>query len=98
MVSTIHDHTDPPNSLTLYLSVIADVTGYPETDADDPGILSPDAQVRLQYSGSSSAIRCHQELACPRSRDWQFKDISKSKFNLSFGARFEIFALENSLT
>src|SRR6516165_3085322 len=37
MVSTIYDHTDPPNSQTLYLSAIADVTGYPETDADDPG-------------------------------------------------------------
>ena len=73
MVSTIHDHTDPPNSQTLYLSVIADVTGYPETDADDPGILPADAQVWLQHTGGSPTIRCYKELAGPGSDDWQFE-------------------------
>ena len=80
MVSTIHDHTDPPNSQALYLSVIADVTGYPETDADDPGLLPADAQVRLQHIGGSPTIRCYKELASPGSDDWQFEDISLSKF------------------
>ena len=76
MVSTIHDHTDPPNSQTLYLSVIADVTGYPETDADDPGILPADAQVRLQHTGSSPTIRCYKEPAGPGSDDWRFQQES----------------------
>ena len=75
MVSTIHDHTDPPNSQTLYLSVIADVTKYPETDADDPGILPADAQDRLQHIGGSPAIRRYKELACAGSHDRQFENV-----------------------
>src|SRR6516165_10708335 len=74
MVSTIHDHTDPPNSQT-YLSVITDVTGYPETDADDPGILPADAQVWLQHTGGSPTIRCYKELTGPGSDDRQLENV-----------------------
>jgi Phage integrase family len=66
MVSTIHDHTEPPDSQTLYLSAMAAVTGYPETAAIDSGILSADAEIRLQYSGGCPAVRCSEELAGPK--------------------------------
>jgi hypothetical protein len=55
--------------------VIADVTKYPETDADDPGILPADAQDRLQHIGGSPAIRRYKELACAGSHDRQFENV-----------------------
>ena len=91
----MHNHTDPPNSQTLYLSVIADLTGYPEMDADDPGVLPTDAQVRLQHTSCSPTIRCYKELAGLGSDDRQLEDVYRAKstaFSLVRGKEIEIHA------